>query len=72
MSKGPLKQEFLDLYLTAFFGVPKLQEISDMRVIFFWKMLKIESKSQKCKKKIGKFFLSEIIASQDVPINCLY
>ena len=35
-------------------------------------MFKIESRFQKCNKKFGKYyFLSEIIASEDVAINCL-
>ena len=44
-----------------------------MRVIFVLKMVKIESKFSKWNKKFGKsFFISEIIASEDVAINCLY
>ena len=47
-----------------------------MRVIFFFKMFKIDSKFQNCKKKKKKnfekkFFVSKIIASDDVAINCL-
>ena len=43
-----------------------------MRVIFFLKMFKIESKFKKCKKKIQKiFFVCEINVSQYVAINCL-
>ena len=42
-------------------------------VIFFLKMFKIESKFTKCKKKIKKmFFVSEIIASENFALNCLY
>ena len=44
---GPLKQDFLDIYLTAFFGVRKFKNTSAMRVIFFPKMLKIKSKFRK-------------------------
>ena len=54
MSKGPLKQHFLDIYLTTFFGVLKFKHTSAMRVIFFLKMFKIESKFRKCKKKKKK------------------
>ena len=50
-----------------------------MRVIVFLKMFKIEPKFRKCKKikkKIKKrkkiFFVSEISASENVAINCLY
>ena len=44
-----------------------------MRAIFFWKMFKVESKFRKCKeKKIQKtFVVPEIIASENVALNCL-
>ena len=48
---------------------------SAIRAIFFLTMFKIESKFRKCKKKkkiAKKFFVSEIIASEDIAINCLY
>ena len=48
------EQYFLDIYLTTFFGVHNFKNISAMRVIFFLKMLKIETKFPKCKKKFGK------------------
>ena len=51
------EQYFLDIYLTTFFGVHNFKNISAMRVIFFLKMLKIESKFPKCKKKFRKGFL---------------
>ena len=37
LSKGPLKGDFLDIYLTTFFGVRKIKNTSVMRIIFFWK-----------------------------------
>ena len=43
-----------------------------MRLIFFSKMFKIESKLGKYKKIEEKFFVSEIIAPKDVAINCFY
>ena len=49
--KGPLKENFLEIYLITFFGVHKLKNISAMRVIFFLKMFKIETKFRKWKKK---------------------
>ena len=52
--KGPLKGDFLDIYLNTFFGVPKLKNTSRMRVITFLKIFKTESKFGKCKKKIKK------------------
>ena len=48
---------FLDIYLTAFFGVPKFKNTSPMRIIFFLKIFKMESKFAKCKKKLRKDFL---------------
>ena len=56
LSNRSLKRDFLDIYLTTFFGVPKFKKISPMTVIFFLKMLKIESKFRKCKKESRKFF----------------
>ena len=52
LSKRPLKRDFLDIYLTTSFGVPKFKNTSAMRVIFFLKMFKIESKFTKCKKNL--------------------
>ena len=44
-----------------------------MKVIFFLKMFKIECRFPKCNKKFGKyFFVSEVIASEDVAINFVY
>ena len=57
LPKGPLKLAFLDIYLNAFFGVPKFKNTSPMRIIFFLKIFKMESKSAKCKKKLRKDFL---------------
>ena len=54
MSKGPLKPDFLDIYLTAFFRVRKFQKTSAMSVIFFLKMSRIDSRFWKLKKKIKK------------------
>ena len=53
--KGPLKGDFLDIYLTTSFGVPEFKNTSAMKVILILKMFKIESKSRKCKKKFGKY-----------------
>ena len=60
-------------YLTTFFGVCNVKNTSATRVIFFFKMLKFKSRFQKDAKKMQKkFFVSEIIASEDAVINCLY
>ena len=72
--KGPLKGDFLDIYLATFFGVRKFKNTSAMIVTFLLEILKIEFKFRNCKKKkkiVKKFFFSEIIASENVAINSL-
>ena len=59
LSKGSLKPDFLDIYLTTIFEVRKFKNTSAMRVIFFLKMFKIQSKLPKWKKqweKVCSFF----------------
>ena len=65
---------FTHIYLTTFFLVRNFKNTTAMRVIFFWKMFKIDPKYPKFRKKLGKnfFFFFEIIASEDVARNCLY
>ena len=71
-SKDPLKQDFLDIDLTTFFGVSNFGNTSAMRVIFSLKIFKILTRFQKCKKKDEKkFFVFEIIGSKFVALNCL-
>ena len=73
--KGRLKWDFLDIYLTTFFGVGKLTNTSAVTVISFLKMFKIEFIFRKCKKKKKMehiFFHSGIYGSENVAINCLY
>ena len=41
LSKGAMKQDFLDLHLTTFFEVRNFENTSAMRVNFFFKMCKI-------------------------------
>ena len=55
--KGPLKVDFLDIYLTTSFKVGKFKNTSAMSIIFFLKIFKIESKLRKCKKKLESKFL---------------
>ena len=55
-SKGPLKRDFLDTPLTTFFGDRKFKNPSAMRIIFFLKMFKIESKYRKGKKNSENVF----------------
>ena len=56
LSNNPLKGDFLDIYLTTFFGVHNSKNIFAMRVIFFLKMFKIQSKFRKCWKNWEKVF----------------
>ena len=71
--KAPLKWDFLDIYLTTFFGARNLKNTSAMRVTFLSKMVKIEPKFRKRQKKLEKMFsVSEIIKSEVESINCLY
>ena len=55
-SKDPPETDFLNMYLTMFFGVCKFKNTSAMRVIFFFKILKIESKFRRCRKKTETIF----------------
>ena len=52
----PPKGEFLDIYVTTFFGVPKFKNTSAVRVILFFKMFKIESIFRKCLEKLENSF----------------
>ena len=56
LSKGPLKRDFLDIYLTTSFGIPNFKNTSAVRVIFFLENFKIESKFRKCKTKLENIF----------------
>ena len=54
LSKGPLKRDFFDIYLTTFFGIRNFGNTSVMSVIFFSKLLIYISKMQQ--KKLEKTF----------------
>ena len=76
--KGPLKLYFFDIYLTSFSGVRTFKNRSAMRVVFFRNCSKLNlnlenAKKTKTKTKRTKkiIFLSEIIGSENVAINCL-
>ena len=73
LSKCPLKRDFLEIFLTTFFGVRKFKNTSAMRVIYFLKIFKIQSTFEKCREIWRKYlFVSGIIATEDVAINYLY
>ena len=56
LSKGPLKQDFLDIYLTRFFGMRSFGNTLAMRVIFFWKFWKYYRYFKNAEKNWEKVF----------------
>ena len=73
--QGPLKRDFLDVYLTTFFGVSKSKKKKKINYVghLFLKNVQNWSLISKMQKKIEKkSFVLQIIASEDVAINCLY
>ena len=56
LSKGPLKRDILDIYLTTFLGVCKIKNTSAMRVIFLLEIFKIKFNFWKCEKKVENIF----------------
>ena len=56
LSKGPLKQDFLGIYLTTNFWVPKVKNKSSMRVIFFQKCSKLSLNLENVKKNSENIF----------------
>ena len=69
-----MKRDSLDIYVTTFNGVRKFKNRSAMRVIlFFEKYSKWNLNYVNAKKKTEKtFFVSQIIAFEDVTIIYLY
>ena len=58
LSKNPLKRYFLDVYLTAFFGVRKFKNGSAVRVIFFFgKCSKFNLNLKNAKRNSENIFL---------------
>ena len=57
LSRGTLKRDFLDIYLTTLIGDPNFRNISTMRPVFYLEIWKIWSRFQKCRKKLRKSFL---------------
>ena len=63
LSIGPLKRDFLDIYLTTFLE-SVISEIHDvLGLSFFWKYSKFNVDFKKTDKKSEKKFFSAIIAS---------
>ena len=70
-SKGPLKPNFLNIYVTTFFRVRIFENTSAMRVIIFFdniKNLVYISKKKKKKKKLEKVFC---VSDISIRIGCL-
>ena len=68
-----LKLTFLDLYLTTFFGVRQFKNTFRLwGSSFFEKVQKLNLNIENAKKIEKIFFVSEIVASQIVPANCVY
>ena len=62
---GPLKRDFLDIYLAMFSGVRNFEKKSAMRVMFFFENFLNLMQISKMEKKIEKkLFVFEIIASE--------
>ena len=70
LSKGPLKWDFLDTYLTMFFGVSKFKNTWVDWVTFFWKCSKLNLNLENANRIQKIFFVSEKIPSENVAINC--
>ena len=71
-SAGPLKRDFLDIYLTTYFGVPNFGNTQVMRIILFWKVSKCNTNFKTSLKIKKKFVVSGINASELVAKNSLY
>ena len=56
LSKGPLKLDFLDIYLTTYFGVRNSGTASARRVIFFWKCSNFNLNLKNAEKSLEKVF----------------
>ena len=69
-----MKRDFIDIDLTLFVGVRSFGNTSAMTVIlFFEKCLKFKLDFKNAKKNREKdFFVFDILASELVPLNCLY
>ena len=73
MSKGPLRRDCLDIYLTTFFGELNFGNKSAMRVIFFYENVQNLGEISKMQQKIEKkLFVFKINASELVALNCFH
>ena len=56
LSRGPLKREFLDIYLSKSFGVGNFGNTEAMRVIFLWKCSKFNGDLENAENKQESVF----------------
>ena len=70
--KGSSETELFMHLSNHVFGVLNFGNTKAMRVIFFFKTFKVSARLQKSSKNLEKLFVSEIIASELVSLNCLY
>ena len=54
--RGSLKQDFLDIYLTTYFGVRHFRSTETMRVIFFWECSNFNVELKNLKSNSEKWF----------------
>ena len=57
LSRGPLKREFLDIFLSKSFGVGNVGNTEAMRVIVFWICSKFNADFENAEKKTRKSLL---------------
>ena len=54
--KGPVKRDFLEIYVTPFFGLRRFKNSSAMRVSFFLRISELNRNLQKAKKNWENIF----------------
>ena len=73
LSEWSSETTHLDIYVTMFLEVCKFKNTFSIRVVFFLENVLNFLYISKVQKEIEKIFVvSEIIASENVAINCLY
>ena len=69
--EGSSERDFLEIYLTTFFGVRKFKNTSPMRVMFLSKCSKLKINLENAKKNSEKVFRFSDNCIENVAINCL-
>ena len=68
--RGPLKPDFLVIYLTTSLGVCNFRNTSDMRVIFFWSCSKVHVDLENAQENSEKVFFL-FFAEKWISIGCV-